>query len=90
MKSMLFNCLKDANELENVKKDVKSYESLLISPKFSNAFNRPKNGEIGHLINFSEYKDGLNYEKVIGREPNRILIESKKNSIVKIIKLLEK
>jgi hypothetical protein len=89
IKTVITNHIKDPSEIDSIKKDVKSYENLLI--KYNSLLSKSKNIDFYHFISFSEYKEGLGVSKLFNSENyNKQLIENKKKSVDKLIGLLNK
>ena len=80
-----------AAEIDNLKKDVKSYEALLNSHYANFLKTKSKNIDFYHHISFSEYKEGLNLERLYeSRMVNKNLLENKKKLTDRLIKVIEK
>jgi hypothetical protein len=89
VKTLISNHIKDPSEVDSIKKDVKSYENLLV--KYNNMLSKSKNIDFYHNISFSEYKEGLGVSKLFNSQNyNKQLIDNKKKSVDKIIGLLNK
>jgi hypothetical protein len=90
-KGMISSVLGGLNEIDSIKKDIKSYDTLLNSHYGNFLKTKSKNIDFYHHISFSDYKDGLNYERLYdNRVTNKDLLESKKRITDRLIKVIEK
>jgi hypothetical protein len=88
---MIMNVLGGPNEIDNIKKDIKSYETLLNMHYGNFLKTKSKNIDFYHHISFSEYKEGLNMERLFEKRAiNKDLLENKKKLAEKLVKIIEK